>query len=245
MSEPPRIWLTRPQDDSVALAAALANHGIDSIIAPVMRIERCVFSDFKSDKPDAILLTSRHAAHALSGLPADWRTLPLFAVGTATAEAARAASFTTVIEGDGGVLELLPRIAGQLAPGARILYLAGEETSADMPALLGARGIAVEQVTAYRAIAETSLPPEMLTALKKNAVTGTVFFSARSAQLAAELLAHHQMAAAAARMDAYCLSLAVAGAAGKLPWRAIHACHTPSRAAMVELIVSQHAKEVL
>ncbi len=237
MSKSPCIWLTRPLTDSTALAEALAKHGIESIIAPVMQIESVV-SPTSSQKPDALLLTSRHAAHALLDLPRDWRALPVFAVGAATAEAARAASFTSIREGNDGVLALLPQIAAHVPAGSRVLYLAGDEVSADVVTLLGAREILVEQVTVYRAVAAASLPDALVAALARERVTGAVFFSTRSAQLAITLMTQHGITKSAAHLDTYCLSLAVAQAAGGLAWRGLHACHQPTVAAMVELVVS-------
>lgn len=238
MAKPPRIWLTRPHADSAALADLLAQRGIANIIAPVMRIERNELAADLTNKPNALLLTSRHAVHALEILPPDWRSLPLFAVGAATAEAARQSGFTNIHEGSGGMLELLPHITQALSANARLLYCAGEETSSDVGALLTGHAIHVDQITAYRAIAETSLPEGLCSALTSGDIKGVVLFSARSAQLVEKLLKHHQLEPIATHIDAYCLSLPVAAAAGGLPWKSLRACHLPTQAAMVELLVS-------
>lgn len=238
MAKPPRIWLTRPHADSSVLADLLAQHNIPTIIAPVMHIERHEFAADTTQKPDALLLTSRHAVYALETLPPDWRNLPLFTVGAATADATRAQGFTNIHEGSGGVHELLPHITQTLSANTRLLYFAGEETSTNVGALLSSHQIHVDQVTAYRANAETSLPEELCTSLASGDIAGTVLFSARSAQLMEKLLKHHQLEYIAAQIDAYCLSLPVAAAAGGMPWKSLRVCRLPTQAAMVELLVS-------
>lgn len=240
---PPRIWLTRPQEDSAAIADGLHAYGIESIVAPVTHIEPCAFDVQAHAKPAAILLTSRNAGQALYQLPETWRELPVFAVGPATGNMAYAAGFTSIIEGAGGIDALLPTIAERLSTGDRLLYLAGEHTRADVSVLLGSAGIVVEEVTAYQAVAEPALPPELVDALRHQRVEGVAFFSPRSATLAIDLMRHHDVAHAAAGMDAYCFSLAVAEAAGALPWRSIHSCASPHQSAMVNLMVSQLRKQ--
>lgn len=223
------------------LAAELAEHGIASIISPVMRIELLGLGSVATP-PTAMLVTSRHALHALAELPADWRSLPLYCVGDATAEAARMVGFPHVIAGGGEVLSLLPQVALAVGPGSRVLYLSGEETRADVATLLASAAITVDTQVVYRAIAETALDATVLEALKAHTLRAAAFFSPRSAALACGLLKAHKVADAAAQMEAFCLSLNVAGEAGALPWAKLYAAHQPTRTAMVQLIVSQMGK---
>ncbi len=241
MRKPPLIWLTRPREDSEQLAARLSSHGIDSIIAPVMQIELIetnLLNLFSHALPEAFLLTSRHAAHALEGAPEPARAVPVFCVGAATAAAVRTHGFTQVIEGEDDILSLLPRIAATLPSASRLTYLAGEHTSADVGTLLGTHAIHTDTYTCYRAVAAASLSPALHEALQTEQLTGACFFSARSAGLAQQLLTQTYPATLAASIRAYCLSLSVAEAAAALPWCTIHACHVPTRDAMVDLIVS-------
>lgn len=233
-----KLWLTRPLADSAEFAAQLAAEGIESIIAPVMRIEsREIVLD---QRPDGILITSRHAVHAL---PDDWRDLPVFCVGSASAEAVAARGYHSITQGDADGLHLLPRVTERMAAGSRMLYLSGEETRYDMASLLAANSIAVERVVAYDAIATTELAPQLRLALEAGEVNGAAFFSPRSARLACQLLKQEEFTASAPRMDAFCLSLQVAEAAAMLPWRSLQSCHRPTRDAMFAL-VSGYARSV-
>ena len=237
----PRIWLTRPQDDSAALAAELEKLGIESIVAPVMHITRAAFTP-PTQLPNALVLTSRHAAYAVTQLPLSFRALPTYCVGSATAYMAREFGCSNLIPGSGDVMELLPNIAAHLTPGSEVLYLAGEEVSVDVAQLLSVHSIRVSSCVVYRAIAETILPDALVDAFNANTLDGVAFFSSRSALVAKGLLEGAGLAMQAAHVEAFCLSLQVAASAGALPWKKLHACHQPTREAMRDLIVSQLQK---
>ena len=241
MLKKPLIWLTRPTADSEVLAAQLAHAGIDSIIAPVMNITYNALPTALPTTPDAILITSRHCAPMLEKLPLEWRSIPVFCVGAATGTTAHDAGYSSINHGETGILDLLPRLIDTLPSPARILYLAGAETRVDVTALLTAQHYQVDTVLSYEAHAETALPSDLRDALDAGRITGIVFFSPRSAQIAATLIGRGDVTA----IDAYCLSLAVAEAAGALPWRHLHACDTPTFDAMLHLIVSVPPRTML
>lgn len=239
MPSPQRIWLTRPLDDSLALAETLKSQGVESIIAPVMRITPTALEQIP-DQPDALLLTSRHAAHALATLPTAFRTLKVYCVGSTTAEAAEAKGFSETITSEGDMFSMLPLLA-QLPAGSKLLYLSGEETRMDVGALLNVHRIHTDRKIVYRADAIERLPENLLQALQTNDITGACFFSPRSAKLACALLNTHRLAECARDMEAYCLSLAVAEAAAVLDWKRLHSCAVPSLEEMQHLIVSRAA----
>lgn len=236
MANRPCIWLTRPKADSDILAATLATQNIDSVISPVMRITPHTVGPI-STLPDALLLTSRHAVHALASLPINASTLPVFCVGSATAETAAKQGFHNLHTADGDILSLLPVITNLLPTGATLLYFAGEETRVNVPVLLGAQGILVKQIAAYAADAVGTLTPELATALVAETISGISLYSPRSGALAVEMLNQCDFAHLASSMHAFCLSLAVAEAITGLNWKSLQVCATPTSAAMRDLIV--------
>jgi len=125
------IWLTRPADDSAALADILNARGVATVIAPVMKLE-LLSAPTITKKPNTILLTSRHAAFAIAD---DWKHLPIYCVGDATAQAARDVGCSNVIAGSGEVLALLPVLSKTFTLDDTILYLSGEEVRFDLPLL--------------------------------------------------------------------------------------------------------------
>lgn len=225
------IWLTRPRDDSAALATALAAKNLRSIIAPVLEIQPLPVS-LPTTMPDAILLTSRHAAHAL---PIAWAQLPVYCVGAATAEAAQAAGYRHLCVGAGDMLALLPELADALR-GQSLFYLSGEDISVDVAALLAAQQVEVQRAIAYRASAAEQLPPLIRDALEADQLRSVVFFSARTARITEQLLRAANLTHLANTLTAYCLSLTVAQAAATLPWRRLQVAHTPTNEAMLAMM---------
>ncbi|MFZ4540441.1 MAG: uroporphyrinogen-III synthase [Rickettsiales bacterium] len=241
MAKAPLIWLNRPLEDSITFGEELREHGVASLIAPVVHITRKPFT-LPEEKPDALLLTSRHAAQALATMPLSWRELPTYCVGSATANAAAELGGHHIIPGPSQVLALLPRMAASLKEGSTLLYLAGEERSVEVGQLLEAHSIYTMTCEVYRAMAEHVLADKIVTAIAANTLTGVAFFSSRSATITCKLLTQAGLSEAARGVEAFCISLNVAQAAAQLPWAALHACHHPTRHAMRELIVSKCLK---
>lgn len=241
MAEGSKIWLNRPQEDSEHFAAELAYHHINSLVAPVLHVVRKPLLELP-DKPDAMLLTSRHAAYALNELPAHWRRLPVYCVGAATARHAKEYRCSNVIPGTSDIMALVPKLITQMQATQTLLYLSGDETRADIPSLLMARGIHVQTSYVYGALAEESLPSTLIEAVKNQEISAVAFFSPRSAATACRLFKAAGLADAAASITAYCLSLNVAREAGVLPWHSLMTCHTPTRRAMREMILAHRHK---
>ena len=200
--------------------------------------------------PEVILLTSRHAAPALISLQELSRDIPVFCVGSATAATVRAAGFNHVISGDSDASALISFITQQCQPGANILYLAGEDIRIDIGFLLNAQQMKCRKFITYKAVSRNILDWSLVESLKKETVKGVVFFSPRSAQIANALLAEAFTKgtlsdASIRQLDAYCLSLAVAEAAGALPWQSLKTCARPTTQAMVDLLVSTSHQAML
>lgn len=241
MPNPPRIWLTRPLEDSSRFAHELIEHGVESLIAPVLHIVPLPLLALPAT-PTALLLTSRHAAHALASLPTVWRGLPIYCVGSATAHVATEHGFTHIIPSSSNVLALLPRMSMELGSGAHILYLAGNEVSVDVGRILSHHDISVSTCVAYRAVASHTLNDAAKEALAEGTLHGVALFSPRSAEITHSLLVDAGLVQAATRLTAFCFSQNVANAASKTGWAAVHSCTVPTRLAMRELIVSQVTK---
>lgn len=243
MAKRPTIWLTRPQTDSESFAEELADIGVASIIGPALHVIPEPHPSLIATKPSALLLTSRHAAYALSELPPSWRSLPVYCVGASTAKTASEHGFSHVVPGVADVLALLPHIAADMKRGSGLLYLAGKDTRTEIGTLLSTFGITVTTVIVYSALAETRLPQDILTALTDGTINAVAFYSPRSAEIIGELMQRAGLLESAKKIHAFCLSLAVAATAGRTPWAAIHSCPAPTRHAMRELVVS-HMREL-
>ncbi len=205
-----RFLLTRPETDAQRTAAALRAKGHDAVIAPLLRIEALIDVAIGAGPWSALLVTSANAGPAIAfhERAAELRALPVFAVGKRSATTMTAAGFGHVRHSDGDVHDLAAFVAGQMQPAGPLLYLAGEERSADLAGELRSRGFTVETAVVYRAVAATSLPPAAAEALAGG--IGVLHFSRRSAEAYLDAARAMDLFAAALRPVHYCLSARVA-----------------------------------
>lgn len=95
-----RALITRPREDAEALVAELNAAGIETFVEPLLNITTIAAAVAKLDKVQAILLTSRNGARALAEAT-EQRDAPIYAVGDATADAARELGFANVESASG------------------------------------------------------------------------------------------------------------------------------------------------
>lgn len=202
---------------------ALAARGYTPIAAPVLEMR--TLDAAVPDGIDALAFTSANGVAAFA-VRSVRRDLPVFAVGEASAAAARQAGFSYVAAGEAGAAALAPLIAAKLPKGARLLHAAGRDVAGDLGALLP--GIAVTRVTLYEMDEAAALPAEALTALQGRA--GVLLYSARSAA------AFGALAGEAGQAVAICLSAQVAAAAGPLGFAEVLIADHPSDAAMLDCL---------
>jgi uroporphyrinogen-III synthase len=202
-----RLLVTRPREDAERTAAALRARGHTVMLAPLLHIEP-IAADFGPGPFAAVLTTSANAAR---GRIEELRRLPLYTVGRRSAEAAKAAGFTTVHSADGDAHDLIEIVARELAGAAApLLYLAGEERSVDLGAELARHGLKVRTVIVYRAAAAERLPSEAEQAISAGELDGVLHYSRRSAETFLRCTAAADLRASALALMHFCLSAQVA-----------------------------------
>ena len=124
-----------------------------------------------------MIITSANALRATTALHDRLRALPLFAVGDHTAATAREAGFSDARSAHADVSSLIALVAKEgISP---LLYLAGEDVSADLPAQLAKSGITVVAKTVYRMAPAHALPDGVGDALAHGGVDcGAALFAA-------------------------------------------------------------------
>jgi uroporphyrinogen-III synthase len=231
-----RVVVTRPQADGERTAAELRARGHDVLVAPLMQVEP-IAADL-SGAWGAIVVTSANAAGAIAANPARDALLglPLFSVGRRSAEAARQAGFADVTSAGGDIRDLVRLLRARKADTkAPLLYLAGEDRAADLPAELAAHGIAAEMRVVYRAVT-APFPPELVAALEAGDVQAVLHFSRRSADnyLAGARQVGVEQAALAVRH--YCLSTQVAAPLNSAGAKRVVIAPRPEESALIELL---------
>lgn len=209
-----RLLVTRPQPDASRTAARLRALGHAPLVHPVLSPEYLPLDVPRV--PAAIAVTSRNGVRALAFLPnaARWTQVPLFAVGAATAQAARQAGFASVRSADRDSTALADLISAVLDPATgEILYPAAEDRRPDLERILGQRGFSVRAAVAYRMSPSGEIAAPVLAAIAAGQIDGVLLYSARAASVFAALIAAAGLNDALAEAGIYAISRAAADAA--------------------------------
>jgi uroporphyrinogen-III synthase len=209
-----RLLVTRPQPDANRTATRLRAAGHEVLVQPMLAPEYLPI-DTAGD-PAAIAVTSRNGVRALAFMPnaARWTRTPVFAVGEATAEAARRAGFRDVRSAGGDSAGLATLVATELDPAAgTVLYPSAEDRRPELETGLRAAGFRVHAAVAYRMRPATTLAAPVSSALRDRALDGVLLYSARTARTFATLVAAAGLNDALAALTIYAISKATAEAA--------------------------------
>lgn len=209
--------ILRPEPGATSTATRAHRMGLDPLVHPLFRVDPLAWRVPDPGAFDAVMMTSANAArHGGEGLNR-LRSLPLYAVGEATGDAARLMGFEQVNDGSDDVASLARHI---LRDGRRhVLHLAGDHVTP-----FDAGALSVTTIEVYRTI---DLPADDLGPTLLNAPVA-MLHSARAAARFAGLAAIRDPIAVVA------ISAKVAEAAGD-GWQSIHAAPTPDDAAMLAI----------
>jgi hypothetical protein len=133
----PRVWITRAQPGASRTAARLRDMGFTPLIQPLLAVETLSPPVPDLDRFAALAFTSRNGVAAFAALTSR-RDRPVFAVGDATAQAAREAGFVAVRSASGDLTALARRIAAELSDAA-LLAPQAETPAGDLAGAPGRR----------------------------------------------------------------------------------------------------------
>ena len=123
-----RLLVIRPQPGADASAGRVRLAGHEAVVMPLFAVQPVEWDAPSANQYDALLLTSGNAVRAAGQGLEGLRSLPVLAVGTATARAASEFNLAVAATGNSGVDDLL-KMAHQLGY-RRLLWLAGEDRTA-------------------------------------------------------------------------------------------------------------------
>jgi uroporphyrinogen-III synthase len=231
-----RLLVTRAEPEAGDLARRLTALGHQVLVQPLMTIIPAP-EPSNLQRPAAIIVTSGNGARALASWRAAkaWRTVPAYAVGSATGDALREAGFTDIRVAHGDAVALAAFIRGDFDPqqGA-LLYAAARDQSADLAALLP--GLEVITVEAYRAEAAAMLDPAIARALAAGTVDGVLFFSRRTAEIFRDLAIRAGVAGGLGGTTFYTLSLQVAEPLAALGAAGVRVAAHPDQPSLLALL---------
>ena len=206
--------------------------GLAPIVAPVLSI---VVKDLQAPRRiAAILLTSRNA---IAACPPACHDRPVYAVGAATAEAARKAGFSRVFSADADASALAALVAKTLDPADGSLFLpSGQGQGIDLVASLRQIGFRVLRRVAYRAAGLPVLPSAAEDHLRRGQVTFAMFFSGETARHFVCLLRARKLSEVVSDVEAVSISEQAAMPLRPLTWRRISVADKPNQDAMLALL---------
>ena len=230
---PLRVLITRPEPMASQMAARVREIGHDPVIIPLTIEERLPIDATAIGEADGWILTSARAAWVLEHLP----RRPVYAVGEATAEAARMAGAASVTSGTGGWRELARLIIERhSAKGAEFVHLAGEETIGDLASALNNAGHVYERCVVYRMRRDDRAMGGIGRLLADRAVDAVVLMSPRAASMVIEIVRSTETEDLLSSVRAICLSPAIAELCQALgTWR-IETAPAPKLAALLGLL---------
>ncbi|WP_288408733.1 uroporphyrinogen-III synthase [uncultured Sphingomonas sp.] len=138
MSRP--LAVLRPEPGNAATARAIEALGHSALRLPLFRIVPLLWDGPPADAHDALILTSANAVRQAGAALQAYATLPVHAVGAATAAAARAAGLRVVATGDADGQALLDA-ARRAGVRHALLLTARERAVADHPVLGAIRAV--------------------------------------------------------------------------------------------------------
>jgi uroporphyrinogen-III synthase len=227
-----RVLVTRPLDDANETAALLKARGHDPVVAPLLEVRYHDGQPLHLDGVQAILATSANGVRAVARRTS-LRDIPVFAVGSQTAQAARDAGFGDVRDADGNADTLAASVmAGANPANGPLLHAAGAEAEGRFAAALTAAGFTVRTEVLYDVPAVAELPAAATAAFP--ALDAVLLFSARSAQAFVDGVTRAGLAPACNRLTAVAISAAAAKPLAALAFRAIRVAAHPNKASVLD-----------
>lgn len=208
-----RMLVLRPEPGASLTAKRAHERGLEAITIPLFEIDPIAWHAPEPSAFDGLLLTSAQAIRCGGEQLNQLRGLKAYAVGEATADAAREAGFDIAARGEAGIERLLGSIEANL----RLLHLCGEDRK-----LLGRTRQAITEVVVYRSkVVDT---PDL------RGISGTVVLihSPRAGRRFAELVQDR------ASISLVAISAAAAEAAGD-GWESSQSAENPSDDALLAL----------
>lgn len=233
-----RVLVTRSAEDAAPLVARLAKRDIKTLVEPLMAVRVLSGAPLDLGGVQVLLITSANGVRAFAARNSE-RDLRVFAVGDASAAAARAAGFRKVESASGDVAALATLVRDYVDPNdGVVLHAAAGDVAGDLGGALSKAGFAYRREVLYRAVPVLALSPATISEFRAHALDGVLLFSPRTAATFVRLAKEADIGDSLTQMRAYCLSDAVATEAGKIPWAAVRAAARPDIGTLIDLVAS-------
>jgi uroporphyrinogen-III synthase len=223
-----RIWITRAQPAAEATAERVREMGHEAVVSPLIEL-RPVEAHIDLSGVAALAFTSANGVRAFADAEPR-RDLTVFAVGGATAQAAKAAGFRGVLASDGDVAALAERIVARKRElKGTVLHPGAAEPAGDLCGALTEAGLEARPLVLYEAV---DVQPDAAAEADLAEIDTVLLHSPRAAATLAAWLAKRPRPG----LRALCLSSAIARPLAKTPLRQLASAPFPIEAALLNLI---------
>jgi uroporphyrinogen-III synthase len=220
--------VTRSSPGAEGTAERLRALGYEAVVQPLLTVRFLPGEVIDLKKVAAIAFTSANGVTGFIRRSLD-RGHTVYAVGSATAAAAKAAGFAKVLSADGDVEALAAGIASRRRElSGVLLHATATERAGDLEGALSTYGVEVKTLAVYETVA-ASIPDDIVARMP--ALYAVTVHSAKAAQALAGVLAAHP----ARRLRACCLSRAVAKPLMRAPLAKLSAAAKPTEEALIDL----------
>ena len=183
-----RIWITRTQPAAESTAERVRALGHEAVVAPLLAVKAVDPGPIDLERVAALAFTSANGVRAFADLCGE-RDLRVFAVGAATAQAARSAGFCTVLSADGDVEALADGIAARKGEmRGVVLHPGAAEPAGDLAEALERRDVPARRLVLYET-GPVKLPDDQAEALVH--ADAVLLHSPRAAKVLAGVLKAH------------------------------------------------------
>ncbi|WP_259781145.1 uroporphyrinogen-III synthase [Aestuariispira ectoiniformans] len=240
------VLITRPEQDAAPLASRVAYLGGDPVLCPLLTI-RYLDAEIDLKGVQGLLFTSANGVRAFARL-CEERSLPVYAVGNATATEAEKEGFQDIKAAAGDVHALARLVADNCSPGnGEFFHAAGSKLAGDLSGLLGASGFVTRRATLYEADKATNLPDNAAGILRSGQQAIALFYSPRTARAFVELAEQAGLDSNLGSVTALCLSHAVAEKISSYQWAKVVVADKPEQDSLLgqlqEILANDMADE--
>jgi uroporphyrinogen-III synthase len=236
-----RVLVTRPEPGASETATRLEALGFEAVVLPLTRI--VPLDPGPAPDPhtvDAIAVTSVNALrHASPAMLAALSAKPVFAVGDATAEAARLSGFAVVSSAAGTAVDLVAALLPRMPVGSRILHLAGRQRTGGFAEALHHRGFDVRITEVYSAEKVSYITDFLVKTFAGRPIWGAPVLSTRGAVFLNEIMANRELSHSFEETRFFCISLKVAQVLEPVAGDRASVSDEPSEESVMALLSSQ------
>jgi len=242
----PLVLITRPKIDADNIAEEINKLGAKTLIAPMLKIEFCSARAIDFSNCQGILFTSSNGARALSkGLEKNHfaYSLPVFAVGNTTGRVANECGFFDIKTAAGDVESLIKCVSKHSSPHhGKLIHIAGSNVAGDLVGKLGNLSFNVKTEILYSADQTSELNQETIEVINNGSLEYAIFFSPRTTKTFNNLISAAKYKRSMIKMEAICLSEAVAYEARALPWHRVTVSIKPTQDALLSILAERIAE---